>query len=210
MTISETPRNPEARLRLSNGEVLQLVLFASSAPQSVRNFIHLSRSGFYNGQPFWRIQRDELIQSGSPKPDGTGSAGYAIKGEFNENGVANPETFSTGTLGFGLLLPDGASSAFFIVLRDTPHLDGRYAAFGRLTAGIEIAREISRGPSESAGGDFAFVHRALDPVFVETIEIEDYGVEYPLPEKLPEPSEEAIAAALKSLFARSDDPKSDA
>ncbi len=184
--------NPVATIRTSRLGDIEIELFPEMAPQSVRSFIDLANAGYFDGLAFWRIEKGWLIQTGCPRNDGLGSPGYCIKGEFAENGVPNALKFTRGTVGLGRLLPDGGGSHFFILVADEPALDGKYAAFGRVTAGLEVADAIADGPATQDG----FLHRALEQEFIKTVRVATFGIAYPPPEKLPAPSLETQLAEL--------------
>lgn len=198
--MSDVQRNPIVTLRLERGDAIALELFPAHAPQSVRNFLELAASGFFNGLPFWRVQPGELIQSGSSNADGSGTAGYAIKGEFVENGCKNEIRFTRGTIGFSRITPDSASSAFFIVLKDMPQYDGKFAAFGRVIRGLETADRMSHAASVPLDKPLAFVHRASKPEHISAVEVETFGVHYPAPDKLEQPTQDQLRIALEKYL----------
>ncbi len=199
-------RNPIVTMVTRRHGSIVLELFPELAPESVRNFIALVRDGFFNGQAFWRVEKDLLIQTGSPT-NGVSfeGVGYAIKGEFTENGVANPLRFEPGTIGYGRLTPDSGSTHVFITVGSMAALDDKYAAFGRVTAGLEAVAAISRGPSEP----ISIVHRALDPEVIDRVEIETFGVDYPAPQKLSELTPEDLQAEMARVTASAANRKSE-
>ena len=144
------------------GEV-ELELYPDLAPITVDNFVKLVNKGFYNGLTFHRIIKGFMIQGGCPKGNGTGGPGYQIKGEFSANGVNNPIKHERGVISMARAMnPDSAGSQFFIMHKDAPHLDGQYAAFGKVIRGIEVVDKV-------AGVQTDFRDKPLRPVIIETI-----------------------------------------
>lgn len=134
-------------IEMENGKVMKAELYPEIAPKTVENFVRLIKEGFYNGLTFHRVIPGFMIQGGCPKGDGTGGPGYCIKGEFAMNGVKNDLKHTTGVLSMArAMMPDSAGSQFFIMVDDAPHLDGQYAAFGKLIEGIDVAQEIVSVP----------------------------------------------------------------
>lgn len=141
-------------------------LYPSKAPQSVSNFVELARDGFYDGLIFHRVIKDFMIQGGDPDGNGTGGPGYSIKGEFSENGVQNDILHERGVLSMARSqVPDSAGSQFFIVHQTSPHLDGKYAAFGKVTSGIEIVDQI-------AAVEVGASDKPVTDVVIETITVD--------------------------------------
>ena len=170
-------KHPLFTIELMNGGVLTGELYPETAPESVGNFISLANSGFYDGLIFHRVIPGFMIQGGDPKGIGIGSPGYHIKGEFASNGVSNPLRHETGVLSMARSYdPDSAGSQFFIMVEDAPHLDGSYAAFGRVTNGMEHALKIASVPRDMRD-------KPLEPQAIKSIRVECYGVTYPF-EKL--------------------------
>ncbi len=136
-------QNPVFVITMEDGREMKGELYPEYAPQSVGNFIALANSGFYDGLIFHRVIPGFMIQGGDPKGVGTGGPGYRIKGEFAQNGVANPLKHTYGVLSMARsMMPDSAGSQFFIMTSDSPHLDGAYAAFGKVLEGMETADAI--------------------------------------------------------------------
>ena len=136
-------QNPVFVITMEDGREMKGELYPEIAPQSVGNFIALANSGFYDGLIFHRVIPGFMIQGGDPKGTGTGGPGYRIKGEFAMNGVANPLKHTYGVLSMARsMMPDSAGSQFFIMTSDSPHLDGQYAAFGKVLEGMETADAI--------------------------------------------------------------------
>ena len=156
-----------ATIEMENGGVMKLELYPEIAPQSVYNFVSLARSGFYDGLTFHRIIPGFMIQGGDPDGDGTGGPGYCIKGEFLMNGIKNTLSHKRGVLSMArAMAPDSAGSQFFIMHRDAPHLDGSYAAFGKVIEGIEVVDEIASVPT--GAGD-----RPKKPVVMKKVTVEE-------------------------------------
>ena len=129
---------------MDNGKKIKLELYPEYAPITVNNFIDLVKKKFYNGLKFHRVIEGFMIQGGCPKGDGTGGPGYEIKGEFAKNGVNNPLKHTRGVISMARAMdPDSAGSQFFIMHKDAPHLDGSYAAFGKVVEGMEVVDEIA-------------------------------------------------------------------
>lgn len=130
-------------ITMENGKVMKAELYPEIAPKTVENFVNLVKSGFYDGLTFHRVIPGFMIQGGCPKGNGTGGPGYTIVGEFAMNGFTNNLKHTTGVLSMARsMMPNSAGSQFFIMVDDAPHLDGQYAAFGKLIEGIEVALEI--------------------------------------------------------------------
>ena len=137
-------QNPIVTITMENGDVIKAELYPDIAPNTVRNFITLAGSGFYDGLIFHRVIPGFMIQGGCPLGNGTGGPGYEIKGEFAQNGVDNPLKHTRGVISMARsMMPDSAGSQFFIMHQNAPHLDGAYAAFGKVTKGIEVVDEIA-------------------------------------------------------------------
>ena len=170
--------NPIVTIEMENGKTIKAELYPDVAPISVANFISLANRGFYNGLIFHRVIRDFMIQGGCPKGNGTGGPGYCIKGEFSANGVANPLKHERGVLSMARTnVPDSAGSQFFIVHADSPHLDGQYAAFGKVTEGMDTVDEIA-----SVRVDYN--DKPRQPQVMKSVTVETFGVEYGEPEKV--------------------------
>lgn len=170
--------NPIVTIEMETGEVMKLELYPAVAPESVNNFISLVQDGFYNGLIFHRVIRGFMIQGGDPQGTGMGGPGYSIKGEFSSNGVDNILPHMRGVISFARsMMPDSAGSQFFIMHKDSSHLDGQYAAFGQIIEGIEVVDMIAE--SECNHQDLPVVEKKMKSVTVDT-----KGVEYPAPNKL--------------------------
>jgi len=165
--------NPIFTITMKDGGVMQGELYPEIAPQSVGNFISLANSGFYDGLIFHRCIPGFMIQGGCPNGNGMGGPGYHIKGEFGQNGVANPLKHTYGVLSMARsMMKDSAGSQFFIMTSDSPHLDGAYAAFGKVLTGMEVADGIVSKKTDR-------MDRPLEPQVIASIRVETNGVEYP-------------------------------
>ena len=137
-------QNPIVTFEMENGGIMTAELYPEVAPNTVNNFISLVKAGFYNGLIFHRVIPDFMIQGGDPEGVGIGGPGYSIKGEFARNGVKNPLKHTRGVLSMARsMMPNSAGSQFFIMHKTSPHLDGQYAAFGRVIEGLEVVDEIA-------------------------------------------------------------------
>ena len=171
--------HPVATITMKDGGVIELELYPETAPESVKNFVSLANSGFYDGLIFHRVIMGFMIQGGDPKGNGTGGPGYSIKGEFAANGVKNDISHVRGVISMARAQPyDSAGSQFFIMHEDGTYLDGQYAAFGRVTSGMDVVDKIAKTTTDSK--DKPYKDQVMESVRVET-----WGVEYGEPEKLP-------------------------
>ena len=169
--------NPIFTIEMENGMTMKGELYPDVAPNSVANFIELANSGFYDGVIFHRVIPGFMIQGGDPLGRGTGGPGYCIKGEFARNGFANPLRHTRGVLSMARsMMPNSAGSQFFIMVDDAPHLDGQYAAFGKVTEGMDVVDAIARTPRSM------FNDKPTHEQKMKTVTVETFGVEYPEPE----------------------------
>ena len=169
--------NPIVTIEMENGKVMKAELYPEVAPNTVANFISLVKKGFYDGLTFHRVIYGFMIQGGCPDGTGMGGPGYHIKGEFAMNGVQNDLAHSEGVLSMArAMMPDSAGSQFFIMHKAAPHLDGQYAAFGKITEGMDVVNEI-------AECDTDFSDKPLDPQIIKQMTVDTFGVDYPEPEK---------------------------
>ena len=169
--------NPIVTITMENGGVIKAELYPETAPNTVNNFISLINKGFYNGLIFHRVIEGFVIQGGCPMGMGYGGPGYTIRGEFTGNGFRNDLKHSRGVLSMARAMdPDSAGSQFFIMHEDAPHLNGQYAAFGKVIEGIDVVDGI-------AGTDTDMSDRPLDEQKIASMTVETFGVEYPEPEK---------------------------
>lgn len=168
--------NPIITITMENGDVMKAELYPEIAPNTVNNFISLVKKGFYNGRIFHRVIPGFMIQGGCPDGTGMGGPGYSIKGEFAQNGFKNDLKHTPGVLSMARAMhPDSAGSQFFIMHKTSPHLDGAYAAFGKVTEGLEVVDKIATVPTD-------FRDRPLENQVIATITVDTMGVDYPEPE----------------------------
>ena len=170
--------NPIVTIEMENGKVIKAELYPEIAPNTVNNFLSLVNKGYYDGLTFHRVIYGFMIQGGCPNGTGMGGPGYSIKGEFASNGVKNTLAHTPGVLSMARsVMPNSAGSQFFIMHRAAPHLNGEYAAFGKVIEGMEVVDEI-------AECDTDFADKPLDPQVMKRVTAETFGVEYPEPEKV--------------------------
>ena len=163
---------------MENGDVMKAELYPEIAPISVNNFISLVKKGFYDGLIFHRVISGFMIQGGCPEGTGMGGPGYCIKGEFAQNGVLNPLKHTPGVLSMARAMsPNSAGSQFFIMHKAAPHLDGAYAAFGKITEGMDVVDKIAQTDTD-------FRDRPLEDQKIRSITVETFGVDYPEPDKM--------------------------
>ena len=169
--------NPIVTITMENGDVIKAELYPEIAPNTVNNFISLVKKGFYNGLIFHRVINGFMIQGGCPDGTGMGGPNYSIKGEFSQNGFKNDLKHTEGVLSMARSMrPDSAGSQFFIMHKDAPHLDGAYAAFGKVTEGMDVVNKIAT--TRTTYGDRPVKEQKMASVTVDT-----FGVDYPEPEK---------------------------
>ena len=141
--------NPIVTIEMENGDIMKAELYPEIAPNTVNNFISLVKKGFYDGVIFHRVINGFMIQGGDPDGTGMGGPGYEIKGEFSQNGFKNDLKHSEGVLSMArTMIPDSAGSQFFIMHEDAPHLDGQYAAFGKVVSGMDVVDRIASVPTD--------------------------------------------------------------
>lgn len=170
-------QNPIVTITMEDGSVMKAELYPEIAPNTVNNFLSLVNKGFYDGLIFHRVICGFMIQGGCPDGTGMGGPGYSIKGEFAQNGVKNDLRHSAGVLSMARAMhPDSAGSQFFIMHKDAPHLDGAYAAFGKITEGMDIVNKI-------AETDTDYSDRPLDEQKIKSMTVDTFGIQYPQPEK---------------------------
>ena len=170
--------NPVVTITMENGDVMKAELYPEAAPNTVNNFISLVKKGFYDGLIFHRVINGFMIQGGDPEGTGMGGPGYSIKGEFAQNGVKNDLKHTEGVLSMARsMMPNSAGSQFFIMHKAAPHLDGAYAAFGKVTEGMENVNKIAETRTD-------YSDRPLEEQRIKTMTVETFGVDYPEPEKL--------------------------
>lgn len=170
-------KNPEITITMENGDVIRAELYPEIAPNTVKNFISLANKGFYDGLIFHRVIEGFMIQGGCPQGTGMGGPGYSIKGEFSQNGFKNDLKHTEGVLSMARsMMPDSAGSQFFIMHKTSPHLDGAYAAFGKVVEGMDVVNKIAETRTDY--GD-----RPLKEQKIKSMTAETFGEEYGEPEK---------------------------
>ena len=171
-------KNPVVTFTMNNDKKIVAELYPLVAPQTVNNFISLVNKGFYNGLTFHRIIRGFMIQGGCPLGNGTGGPGYAVKGEFAANGIKNDLKHERGVLSMARAQnPDSAGSQFFIMHADAPHLDGNYAAFGKVIEGMDVVDEIADEYTD-------YYDRPYGKQIIKSVTVDTFGETYPEPTKL--------------------------
>ena len=159
--------NPIVTIRMKNGDVMKIELYPETAPNTVASFVKLVQDGFYNGLGFHRVIPGFMIQGGDPDATGMGGPGFTIKGEFRANGVINPLKHTRGVISMARTqMPNSAGSQFFIMHADAPYLDGQYAAFGKVTEGMETADAIVSVPRDPM--DKPYEEQKMKSVRVDT------------------------------------------
>ena len=171
-------QNPVITIEMEDGGIIKAELYPEIAPNTVNNFLSLVQKGFYNGLIFHRVIEDFMIQGGCPEGSGMGGPGYSIKGEFTQNRFKNDLKHTEGVLSMARAMdPNSAGSQFFIMHKNSPHLDGSYAAFGKVTEGMDVINKI-------AEVDEDYNDRPIVPQVIKSMTAETFGTEYPEPEKL--------------------------
>ena len=170
-------KNPIVTFEMENGDIFKAELYPEIAPISVNNFISLVSKGFYDGLIFHRVIKGFMIQGGDPDGTGMGGPGYSIKGEFAQNGFKNDLKHTEGVLSMARsMMPNSAGSQFFIMHKTSPHLDGGYAAFGKVIEGMENVNKIAECKTD-------YSDRPLEVQKMKKVTVETFGEEYPEPEK---------------------------
>ena len=168
--------NPIVTFEMENGDIMKAELYPEIAPNTVNNFISLVNKGFYDGLTFHRVIRGFMIQGGCPDGNGMGGPGYSIKGEFTQNGFKNNLAHDPGVLSMARAMhPDSAGSQFFIMHEKSPHLDGAYAAFGKITEGMDVVNKIAETATD-------YSDRPLEPQVMKKVTVELFGTDYAEPE----------------------------
>lgn len=171
-------KNPVITITMENGDVMKAELYPEIAPNTVNNFISLAAKGFYDGVIFHRVINGFMIQGGDPQGTGMGGPGYSIKGEFSQNGFANDLKHTEGVLSMARsMMPNSAGSQFFIMHKTSPHLDGAYAAFGKIIEGMDIVNKIAECKTD-------FSDRPLEKQMIQSMTVETFGEDYPEPETM--------------------------
>ena len=170
--------NPIVTITMANGDVMKAELYPEIAPNTVNNFISLINKGYYNGLIFHRVICGFMIQGGCPDGTGMGGPGYSIKGEFSGNGFENNLKHTPGVLSMARAMhPDSAGSQFFIMHKTSPHLDGQYAAFGKVTEGLDIVDKIANTPTD-------YMDRPYETQQIKSMTVDTMGEQYDEPEKM--------------------------
>ena len=169
-------QNPIVTIEMENGDIMKAELYPETAPNTVNNFISLINKGYYDGVIFHRVIPGFMIQGGDPDGTGMGGPGYSIKGEFTQNGFKNDLKHTPGVLSMArTMIPDSAGSQFFIMHETSQHLDGAYAAFGKLIEGFEIVDKIAHVNTD-------YSDRPMEEQKMAKVTVETFGVDYPEPE----------------------------
>ena len=172
--------NPIVTITMETGKTIKVELYPEVAPNTVRNFISLVQKGFYDGLIFHRVIKGFMIQGGCPQGIGIGGPGYSIPGEFSFNGFKNDLKHTAGVISMARSqMPDSAGSQFFIMHQDSPHLDGQYAAFGKVTEGMDVVNEIAECPTD-------YSDKPVEPQVMKTVSVELFGQTYEAPKALPD------------------------
>ena len=170
--------NPVVTFEMENGDIMKAELYPEVAPNTVNNFVSLVKKGFYDGVIFHRVISGFMIQGGDPNGTGMGGPGYSIKGEFAQNGVENNLVHDAGVLSMARAMhPDSAGSQFFIMHKTSPHLDGAYAAFGKVTEGMDVVNKIAETATD-------YSDRPLEEQKMKKVTVETFGEAYPEPERV--------------------------
>lgn len=170
--------NPIVTINMESGDTIKVELYPDVAPNTVNNFISLVKKGFYNGLIFHRVINGFMIQGGCPDGTGMGGPDYAIKGEFAANGFDNGLLHTAGVISMARAAhPDSAGSQFFIMHKDAPHLDGQYAAFGKVTEGMDVVDKIATTKTD-------WSDRPYEDQVIKEMTVDTFGVEYKEPETL--------------------------
>lgn len=169
-------QNPIITFEMENGDIMKAELYPQVAPNTVNNFISLVNKGFYDGLIFHRVINGFMIQGGDPEGTGMGGPGYGIKGEFAQNGFANDLKHTAGVLSMARsMMPNSAGSQFFIMHKDAPHLDGAYAAFGKIIEGMDVVNKIAEVATD-------YSDRPMEDQRMKTVTVETFGIDYDEPE----------------------------
>ncbi len=173
-----TKPNPIVTFEMENGDIINAELYPEIAPNTVNNFISLINDGFYDGLIFHRVIKGFMIQGGDPEGTGMGGPGYGIKGEFTSNGFKNDLAHEAGVLSMARsMMPDSAGSQFFIMHKDSPHLDGDYAAFGKVIKGMDVVDKIAETKTDRSD-------RPKEEQKIKKVTVDTFGEDYPGPEKI--------------------------
>lgn len=169
-------QNPIVTIEMENGDLMKAELYPEIAPNTVNNFISLIQKGFYDGVIFHRVIEGFMLQGGDPEGTGMGGPDYTIRGEFSQNGFENPLAHDEGVLSMArTMAPDSAGSQFFIMHKKSPHLDGAYAAFGKITEGMDVVNKIAGVPTD-------YNDRPMETQRMKKVTVDTFGIDYPAPE----------------------------
>lgn len=169
-------KNPIVTIEMENGDLIKIELYPEIAPNTVKNYISLVSKGYYDGLIFHRVIKGFMIQGGCPEGTGTGGPGYSIKGEFAQNGFENNLKHTAGVISMARsMMPNSAGSQFFIMHQDSPHLDGAYAAFGKVVEGMDVVNKIADVRTD-------YNDRPLEVQKLRKVTVDTFGVEYDAPE----------------------------
>ena len=170
-------KNPIVTIEMESGDKIQVELYPEVAPNTVNNFISLVKKGYYNGLIFHRVIKGFMIQGGCPEGSGMGGPGYSIKGEFAQNGFGNDLKHTEGVISMARsMAPNSAGSQFFIMHKNSPHLDGAYAAFGKVVEGMDVVNKIADTKTD-------YSDRPHETQRMKSVTVDTFGVDYPEPEK---------------------------
>ena len=170
-------QNPIVTITMEDGGVMKAELYPEIAPNTVNNYISLIKKGYYDGLIFHRVINGFMLQGGDPTGTGMGGPGYSIKGEFASNGFKNDLKHTPGVLSMARsMMPNSAGSQFFIMHKTSPHLDGAYAAFGKVIEGMEVVNAIAETKTD-------YSDRPVNDQKIKTMTVDTFGVDYPEPEK---------------------------
>ena len=170
--------NPIVTFEMENGDIIKAELYPEIAPNTVNNFIELVNKGLYDGLIFHRVIKGFMIQGGDPEGTGMGGPGYGIKGEFSSNGFKNDLAHEAGVLSMARsMMPNSAGSQFFIMHKDSPHLDGDYAAFGKVTEGMDVVDKIAESKTDRSD-------RPKEEQKLKKVTVDTFGKDYPEAEKM--------------------------
>ncbi|MBS6644130.1 MAG: peptidylprolyl isomerase [Clostridiaceae bacterium] len=170
-------KNPVVTFEMEDGGIMKAELYPEIAPNTVNNFISLVNKGYYNGLIFHRVINGFMIQGGCPDGNGMGGPGYSIKGEFRQNGYVNDLKHTEGVLSMARAMhPDSAGSQFFIMHKNSPHLDGAYAAFGKVVEGMDVVNAIADVRTD-------YNDRPMKEQKLKSVTVDTFGETYPEPEK---------------------------
>ncbi len=171
-------QNPIVTIEMENGNQIKVELYPQVAPNTVNNFISLVKKGYYDGLIFHRVIKGFMIQGGCPDGNGMGGPGYSIKGEFAQNNFKNDLAHTEGVISMARsMMPNSAGSQFFIMHKNSPHLDGAYAAFGKVIEGMDVVNKIAEVRCD-------YNDRPLEVQKMAKVTVDTFGVNYPEPDKM--------------------------